>query len=215
VTRFTRIFVGFMISTMLLLKLIVNPMGRILVRRQSFIKYLKIPCHPTCIRLNRWPGWKLAQIVVTFMINPFKNSSESREKFCRELISLFICPAHFYHTWHFYFSEVSPGSAEPIYHIHKECPLTNSCKSHKFMMNSLTNSCYSCVMNSVANSYHFFEGSAGTHMTNWILARTRVRHTLQHTATHHNSLQVSVTHSCHSCDVHMNSCQTYAKQDQW
>ena len=78
-----------MISTMLLLKLIVNPMGRILVRRQSFIKYLKNPCHPTCIRLNMWPRWKLAQIVVTFMINPFTNSSESREKFCRELISLF------------------------------------------------------------------------------------------------------------------------------
>ena len=50
-TRRTRILMGFMISTMLLLGTHRNSMGRILVRQQSFRNDLKILCHPICIWL--------------------------------------------------------------------------------------------------------------------------------------------------------------------
>jgi len=50
-TRRTRILMGIIISTIYHVVLIVIPMGRILVRWQSFRYNLKILCHSICNRL--------------------------------------------------------------------------------------------------------------------------------------------------------------------
>ena len=63
-TRRSRMLMGFIISYLVL---IVNPMGRILLRRKSFTNNLEILCHPIC-------NWLYIDIHTHVYINIHRNT---------------------------------------------------------------------------------------------------------------------------------------------